>query len=397
MRSRYYVALLLVFLAGACGDDSNGGPVEPPPPPPVDEGAAPVAGCTDGSLPSGSLYRFCFPETWNGELVVYAHGYVQFPLPLAIQDNVIGGVRVSTLVTSLGYAFATTSYRANGLVADVAVDDLAELDDQFRRSYRPDPSATYLVGLSEGGLVAALAAERDPERYSGVLAACGPIGDFATQIDYYGDFRVVFDYFFPDLIPGSVVDVPAFIRGIAWDQIYVPLILQALAENPEKTAQLLLVTDAPVGDGITTVGETVTGILWYSVFATEDAQERLGGQPYDNTTRVYQGSLDDAALNAGVERFAADPGARAAIGRFDTSGDLTIPMVTLHTTGDPIVPFVHESLYGAKVSAAGAASMLAPQTVTRYGHCSFQLSELQSAFGLLVQWAGGDAAVAARP
>ena len=35
------------------------------------------------------------------------------------------------------------------------------------------------------------------------LALCGPVGDFAGQIDYLGDFRVLFDYFFPGVIPGD--------------------------------------------------------------------------------------------------------------------------------------------------------------------------------------------------
>jgi pimeloyl-ACP methyl ester carboxylesterase len=51
------------------------------------------------------------------------------------------------------------------------VDDVIDLDERFRELYRPDPTVTLLVGVSEGALVAALAAERDPERFSGALAA----------------------------------------------------------------------------------------------------------------------------------------------------------------------------------------------------------------------------------
>jgi hypothetical protein len=41
-----------------------------------------------------------------------------------------------------------------------------------------------------------------------------------------------------------------------------------------------------------------------------------------------------------------------------TSGQLSVPLVTLHTTGDPIVPFLHEALYADKVAAAGAPGLL---------------------------------------
>ncbi|MBA3260367.1 MAG: prolyl oligopeptidase family serine peptidase [Gemmatimonadales bacterium] len=377
MRSTISRALsLLTLLATACGGDDDG------PSGPVDEGEAPAAGCSGGTLSSGALYRFCFPPDWNGELVLYAHGYVRDDAPLAVPADAPGGIPIAAAVNSLGYAFATTSYRANGLVADVAVDDLIDLDERFRESYRPDPTVTFVVGVSEGGLVAALAAERDPERFSGALAACGPVGDFAAQIDYFGDFRALFDYFFPGFLPGSPVEVPDELRA-NWESQYVPQILAAVESNPDAASQLIEVTGAAVDGGdLSSVAATVVAVLWYSVFGTENAQERLGGQPYDNVGRVYA-------------RYAADPAARDAFGRFDTSGELVVPVVTLHTTGDPEVPFFHEPLYGAKVAAAGAAGLLTQQTVQRYGHCTFELAEVQSAFATLVQQVS--TAVAVRP
>ena len=366
------------LLVSACGDDD--GPSEP-----VDEGEPPVAGCTEGSLSSGALTRVCFPASWNGDLVVFAHGYVSPEEPVVLPPDVVGGVPISTAVNALGYAYATTSYRANGLVADVAVQDLLDLQADFRDRFRPDPARTFVVGASEGGLVAALAVEQEPETYAGGLAACGPIGDFAFQLDYLGDFRAVFDYFFPGVLPGSPVESPAEVRK-NWESVYVPAVISALTDDPEKTAQLLLVTNAPIDPtDIGTVGETVIGILWYSVFGTEDAQARLGGQPYDNSTRVYQGSADDAALNAGIGRFVADASARAAIGRLETTGLLTRPLVTLHTTGDPIIPVAHQGIYAEKAAAAGAASFLNPtEPFDRYGHCTFQQAELIAAFNALI-------------
>ncbi|MBA2458202.1 MAG: hypothetical protein H0V43_04495 [Gemmatimonadales bacterium] len=381
-------ALPLVALAlAACGGDSD------VPSGPGDEGVSPTAGCTGGDLESGALYRICFPDDWNGQLVIYAHGYIQPQVPLSIPGDAIGDVPVSTTVTSLGYAFATTSYRANGLVADVAVEDLTDLDEYFREPYRPDPSLTYIVGVSEGALVATLAVERDPERFSGALAACGPIGDFAAQIDYFGDFRVVFDYFFPGILPGDVVEVPPELAA-NWESQYVPQILDALVSNPDATFQLIAVTGAAIDESdLSSIGSTVVGALTYSAFATRDAQERLGGQPYDNMGREYQGSANDAALNAGVGRFAADPTARQAIGRFDTSGDLESPVVTLHTTADPIVPIFQEPLHGAKVAGAGKAGLLTQQTVERYGHCNLAQAEVDAAFAALVQQVSAAATV----
>ena len=375
LRGGMFSAAIVLAACGG-GDDGQG---------PVDEGEAPVVGCTDGATSGGALTRVCFPAEWNGDLILYAHGYVQPDAPLAIPDNLIGGTPVEDLINAAGYAYATTSYRANGLVADLAVDDLVLLEDLVRRTVRPDPLQAYVVGVSEGGLVAALAAEGQPDRYAGVLAACGPIGDFARQIDYFNDVRVVFDFLFPGVIPGSPIDPPDEVRA-GWTATYAPAVAAALADDPGAALDLATVTGIPA-EGIDPVslGEAVADILWYNVLGTADAQDRLGGQPYDNEDRVYQGSSEDAALNAGVARFTADPAARAALGRFETSGDPSAPVSIIHTTGDPIVPFFHQPLYTDKVAAAGRSELLERRDVERFGHCAFTSSELLAAFGALPQ------------
>ena len=104
------VLLPSLLLLAACADD-DGGPQEP-----VDEGSPPEAGCTEGTLESGALSLICFPDDWNGTLVVYAHGYVEPSAPVALPDDDVGGVSISDAVTGFGYAYATTSYRDNGLV-----------------------------------------------------------------------------------------------------------------------------------------------------------------------------------------------------------------------------------------------------------------------------------------
>jgi hypothetical protein len=225
------------------------------------------------------------------------------------------------------------------------------------------------------------------------VAACGPLGDFTAEVDYFGDFRTIFDYFFPGVIPGGVVDVPDSVRS-QWSSRYAPAVTSALQANPSATLQLLAVTGAPTDPADPqSTGATALDILWYDIFALPDARARLGGQPYDNVGRAYQGSLDDTALNAGVERVAADATARAGLGQFETSGALTVPLATLQTTGDPVVPAVQAELYADKVTAQGAASLLDARTVSRYGHCTFQASELLNAFTAVVARARASARI----
>jgi pimeloyl-ACP methyl ester carboxylesterase len=341
-------------------------------------------GCADRTV-EGALTRVCFPADWNGDLIVYAHGYVEPQAPLAVPENEFGGTPVEDLVNALGYAYATTSYRANGLIADVAVDDVLEVVDLVRRTVRPDPARVYLVGVSEGGLVATLTAEREPERFTGALAACGPIGDFVRQIDYINDVRVVFDFLFPGVLPGGAGDPPAeLVEG--WTSTYAPAVVAAIEADPGRGAELAAVTGIPdAGIDTATLAGTVVALLRYNVLGTADALARLGGQPYDNADRVYVGSDDDEALNAGVERISADAAARAALERFETTGDPGVTLSIIHTTGDPLVPFFHQSLYQEKAVAAGAAGRLARRDVERFGHCAFTTTEILAAFGDLPQ------------
>jgi len=283
----------------------------------------------------------------------------------------------------LGFAFATSSYSTNGLAVREGVEDLRDLVDIFSATHG-QPRRVYLVGGSEGGIITALAVEQFPEVFDGGLAACGPIGDLRWQVNYWGDFRVVFDYFFPDLIPGSPVNVPEEVID-NWDTVYLPRIRYAIRSKPHATAQLLRVTRAPIDrhdpDSIET---TILGLLWYNVFATNDGIAKLGGQPFDNMHRFYFGSDDDFRLNLEVQRFHADPAALDEIeAHYQTIGHLISPLVTLHTTGDPVVPYWHELLYRAKVRASGSSSLHNNIPAFRYGHCNFKVSEILVAFALL--------------
>jgi hypothetical protein len=77
---------------------------------------------------------------------------------------------------------------------------------------------------------------------------------------------------------------------------------------------------------------------------------------------------------------AADAAARTALDAFETAGTLSIPVSTLHTSRDPIVPVSQEDGYAGKVDAQGAGSFLNQQAPDRYGHCTFTGPEVLQAF-----------------
>lgn len=343
-------------------------------------------GCITGTLPGGAKYLICLPADWNGDLVVYAHGYVAKTEPVDIPESQLyldDGTYIPDIITGMGYAFATTSYRDNGLVVQEGIIDLVELVSVFKDLY-PDPGHTYLVGASEGGLITVKSIE-SKKLYSGGLAVCGPIGDFRKQIDYIGDFRVIFDFYFPGVLPGSAVDIPQEVMD-NWETIYVPKILTALNTYPGRAEQLIRVTRAAVDPAdLSTIANTTLTVLWYNVFATNDAMTRLGGQPFDNSNRVYRGSDDDDYLNTHVQRFRADHIALQAIERtLQTSGSPRHDLVTMHTAADPIVPYWHNRYYRRKIMSHNKRGYYNHLPVRRYGHCSFTQEELLRGFKLLV-------------
>jgi pimeloyl-ACP methyl ester carboxylesterase len=387
-----WLMLFILLLAGGCNEEKDIVPTSTD----VDKvtdlqtvktvsGITTEFGCTVETYKTGEIIEICKPANWNGELTIYAHGYVSAyePLALPTQED-----EFAPLFISMGYAYATTSYSENGLAIQSGIDDILDLRKKFIKEYG-EPEHIYLTGGSEGGLVTTLAIERYPELFSGGLSLCGPCGDFQKQINYYADFRVLFDYYFPGILPGDAVNIPDDLIN-NWATIYWPAILQAITQNPAAAYKILNITGAAYDpNNITTIGKTFERALWYDVFATNDAIEKLKGQPYDNTTTIYTGTgsaQEDAQLNALVDRFEADKHALKNIEKYyQTTGDLTIPLVKAHTTGDPVVPFWHLPLYQAKVVAQGTTQLFAGLPVNRYGHCTFTEAEIVTAFALLAQ------------
>lgn len=365
--------------------------------------AAPVAAASfcdpDGVQASGAIYRICMPGAgqWNGDLVVYAHGYVGYNEPIAIPEDqlqITDDVSIPQVANGLGFAFATTSYRTNGLAVLPGIEDLIDLVNLFSRRYGA-PARVYLVGASEGGIITALATERHGDVFDGGLSTCGPVGNFQSQINYWGDVRLLFDYFFPGVIPGSPVAIPQEVID-QWDDVYSPRAEKALREDPALRDQFLRTARIPVHrTDLNKTIEAVLDLLWYNVFATNDGIAKLGGQPYDNTQRLYRGSDDDARLNQMVPRFTADVAALRTIDSYyQTTGALSDPLVTLHTVSDAIVPYWHEPIYASKIAAAGAGDQhLNIPVLLRYGHCNFSPAQALIGFVLLVRQATGNALV----
>jgi hypothetical protein len=78
-----------------------------------------------------------------------------------------------------------------------------------------------------------------------------------------------------------------------------------------------------------------------------------------------------------VSRYRADQVALDEItAHYETSGQLSVPLITEHTTGDPVIPYWHAIRYRSKVILADNIALHEHVEVERYGHCNFTGAEI---------------------
>jgi pimeloyl-ACP methyl ester carboxylesterase len=352
--------------------------------------------CVANELSGSAPYQICVNrQLWNGDLVIFVPGYTNPAATPSTPSGDLGGVSAAEIVTALGYAWAAYGFENTGLlVPDTWIgQELLAFVETAKAFLGNQVRRTYLTGGSQGGLITALALELHPQVFSGGLAACGPIGSYRGQLQYVGDFRAAFDFYFDPVIkspnwpvwtqspPANGTVDPAF-----WNPTTRAAVASAIQAYPARTANLLNVTRAPIdpgNPGATTL-QTVDDLLRYSFVGTNDAIAKLQGLAFGNIGRAYSGSTNDAALNRGIGRFTFTA-SELALQKLETTGSLKRPLVTIHTTGDQIVPIWQQSLYRNKTSRSFSSWLLHSRiTVSRYGHCTFTPEEVLGAFALLV-------------
>ena len=351
----------------------------------------------DGTQSSGSIYRICMPPAaqYNGILVIWAHGFQDAGTPVGIPEDqlCIGDFCLPEVINGLGFGFATNSYSKTGMAIAQGKSDILDLVTIYA-AQKGQPQKVFLVGASEGGIITALAVEQHPDVFSGGVAACGPVGNFPLQINYFGDARATFNYFFPGVIPGDPFDPdPLLVENWSayYDFIVKPIVLapQFRTRLDEWVRVARLPYDA--SNYLFTVEQSVKDALRYSIVNLPDAVTTIGGFPFNNMSRQYTGSSNDILLNLLVPRRAADPAAVATMNSpaYSTSGVLQRPLITLHTLRDQQVPYWHEQLYALKTFASGSyLSRHLNIPVDRFEHCNFTTDEVLTAFAFMLFYDG---------
>ena len=347
--------------------------------------ALPNARALYGQL-GGSIYEIEVPKSWNGELVMYAHGFhgsepflIVGPPPL--RNHLIGE----------GFAWAASSFSANGYDPQGGVDDTLALLDYFKANVA-QPKRTYIDGTSMGGHVVVASLEQHPDIYAGALSECGVVAG-VKEMDYLASWETLGQYFAGlRLLP--VTNFEAYTNAIR--QKLIP----ALGDSSGKNL-------TPKGAAFENVIENLTG--GPRPFRQQGFADRFSGNFTVNFDDLHQNTLaaragtnvgvtyqiapgfgvTDAQLNSGVYRLEADPMVRDAATHpayAPFTGKIAVPLLTLHTTGDAFVPFALEQDYRRTVDAAGRGNLLVQRAIRRPDHCQFTDAELNQAWDDLVGW-----------
>jgi len=365
-----------------------------------------------GTLPDGATYVIDVPANWNGALLLYSHGYVapgNSNPALDVGDPLTGGYLLNA-----GYALAGSSYATTGWAVHEALPDQIAVLDVFATKVGT-PTQTIAWGHSLGGMITAGLVQQYPGRFNAAMPMCGVVaggvglwnqgldGAFAFNTLVAGGALQVVDITNPLM---NVTDAEAFLTAAqATPQGQARIALAAALDDVPGWYDPLSTEPAPTD--YTT--REANQFLWFEnvdfifqFYLRAELEARAGGNPSWNTGVNYVKQLKRSADNAEVQalyaaaglsltadlatlnhaaRIAADPAAKTYLSEnIIYNGQLTIPVLTLHTTGDGLVAVENERAYKTTVNEANDTAFLRETFVHRAGHCEFTPAETLTAF-----------------
>jgi alpha-beta hydrolase superfamily lysophospholipase len=355
--------------------------------------------CLGGRDSAGAHYLIALPAAWTGVLVLHAHGGPSLGPPQA--ERAVQDLQRWAVMLKAGHAWAGSTFRDGGVQVRAAAENTERLRQIFVR-HVATPQRTVLHGQSWGASVAAIGAEtyagaggRPP--YDAVLLTSGVLAGGTRAYDMRLDLRVIYQWLCnnhprPDEpayplwmgLPEGATLTPAQLARRSGECL--GLGRPAAARTPEQQRRLQTLVDV-----LHVPESSLQGHLNWATWHFQDvALRRTGGaSPFGNQGAVYAGSPDDAALNAGVARYRADP---AAVARFgadtDPTGRIAVPVLTVHGVDDPVAFVEMEAAFRDTMRRAGTADHLV-QVFTADSEHSYLSDPLYPALvAALLDWVG---------
>ncbi|MCK5099312.1 MAG: hypothetical protein KAR45_14475 [Desulfobacteraceae bacterium] len=340
-------------------------------------------------------YRIEVPANWNGNLLVWAHGYRGESLELEVDNP-----PHRQLLIAMGYAWAASSYSKNAYNVAQGVKDTHALTKFFNGEVSK-PNYTYISGASMGGHITAILIEQWPNTYDGAMPICGVMGDYEL-FDFFLDFNLVaqalagVDAEYPPPVDYMSTTVPYVKSRLEWATGTFPFVLNQSGEQLKAVTKMQSGGERPVFEqGFLFWNGIVPDDFLFGLGTGGDTLTKVKGIANDNYDTVYQFDNDPALspeeneLNDAVLRLERDPQAKHPNGLANVpvvSGDITVPVLTLHTLGDLFVPFSMQQIYAQRVAENGVSHLLVQRAIRDVGHCTFTPDEVVAGFMDLVGW-----------
>jgi len=363
---------------------------------------------------NGAAYLVEVPTNWNGQLVMYAHGYAGTGATLNV-----GPPSIRRYLVQNGYAWAASSYAKNYYDVRAGVEDTNALALEFSAIAAKNgrtlaaPTKYFITGHSMGGHITAAAIEDEATatavhkvKYSGAVPMCGVVGD--TEL--FNEFAAM------QVTAQALAGVPAYPTDKFAD--IQALVTTTLFSTFNTTPAFPTPSIVPTATGVKylSVLQNITGgtrplfdqgVAYgqsfpsaYGTFGSDGTVTGILTKNVLDTTGFTYSITGDAAgstaLNASAPKLT--PVADANRLRTDglrwipkANGEFRIPVVSIHTLGDLFVPFSMEQTYQKRVAAKGNSAFLVQRAIRGISHCDFTVAEQVTAFDDMVKWEAGGA------
>jgi len=349
-----------------------------------------LTGNTDG----GAFFRIVVPTVWNGDLVIWNHGFSLNPIGPVSDFGPLGSYQLSQ-----GYAVAASSYQQIGWSLFKTKNDMQNMVNVFEANFGV-PNNILVNGASLGGIVTAHVIEKaNIGNVVGAYPICGAVAG-SRNWDAALDLRLTYDAVCANTpagaIPGGATGLPApGFPGYPYTTAQMNIAANAclgiltppLARTPTQNANLALFV------AITQIVPTPTAILTdlgFGLFGLSnlifDPAKLDGGQGIGNANVNYD---NGGFIDTNIQRVSTNPGSENRLGKYYTpSGDVgDTKIVSLHTDGDYLVIIENEHEYSEVVPAGNLTTAVVDEAGNT--HCGFTGPETVAGWESLRGWVAG--------
>lgn len=336
----------------------------------------------DSGTINGAKYRILFPANWQKKLVLYAHGYEFMGAKPRQSQNPDFPSRMKPFLDR-GFAVAASDYAYQGFALAQGVDDTEAVRQYVVKTYG-QPDTTYVVGHSMGGGVTLATLENFGQHYHGGLPMCPlasrPYLQCRKEFDLYATFNGLF--------PGIATSLATIFDLSKPYQAQDSRRMMARAQEIRKA---IFAKDSALAVAFARRFDLKVDDLPFSLFFNEnvlrDLAQKAGGNPFDNTNTLYSGFPDNLAVNAKAERLPATADPNKLFGKYDRTGNISKPVVALHTIYDQLIPATFAiTNFENMVHQQGKDQYFTVNYTDGQGHCNFTPAQTGRAFDQLRSW-----------